>query len=149
MRPALVWMAVPFLAAALLNACREPQAPIGPGSGHALYLARCAVCHGQNGEGRPGLYPPLAGSEYINGSPERLAAIVLDGLQGPLDHYNAVMPGWRGYLKDAEIAAIISWLRQKEGKPPVTPVEVARVHIQTEGRNTFWTVADLQHLNIH
>jgi mono/diheme cytochrome c family protein len=108
------------------------------------------VCHGADRQGRPGLYPPLAGSEWVSGPPEKLAAIILDGLQGPLGKYNtgAVMPGWRGYLKDAEIAGIMTWLRSQAGKPAVAPVEVSRVHFQTEGRNTFWNLADLQNMRI-
>jgi len=137
------------LAAVMLGGCRQQQAEVKADSGGEIYLARCAVCHGQNGEGRPGLYPPLAGSEWVSGAPERLAAIILDGMQGPVGHYNAVMPGWRGYLRDAEIAAVMTWLRGREGKPAVSAVDVAHVHMETEGRNTFWTVVDLQNLRIH
>ena len=111
-------------------------------------MAHCAICHGENRQGHPGLYPPLAASEWVSGPPERLTAIVLDGLQGPVGPYNAVMPGWRGFLHDSEIAAVITWLRQSEGKPPVTPVQVTHVAIETQGRNTFWTVADLQNLRM-
>ena len=136
------------LAVALLGGCRQQQAEVKPDSGHEIYMARCAVCHGQNGEGRPGMYPPLVGSEWVNGPPERLAAIILDGMQGPVGHYNAVMPGWRGVLRDAEIAAVMTWLRQAEGKTPVTAAEVIHVHVETEGRNTFWTVNDLENLQM-
>ena len=132
------------LAAALLGGCRQPQAEVKPDSGREIYMARCAVCHGPNGEGRPGLYPPVAGTEWVSGPPERLAALILDGMQGPLGEYNAVMPGWRGVLRDAEIAAVMSWLR----KAPVTPVEVGHVAIETQGRNTFWTAGDLQNLRV-
>jgi len=134
------------LAAALLGGCRQQQqAEVMPDSGHMIYMARCAVCHGENGEGRPGLYPPLAGSEWVNGPPERLAAIILDGLQGPVGNYNGVMPGWRGFLQDAEIAAVMSWLR----KAPVTAVEVHHVRLETDARSSFWTADDLRVLRIH
>ena len=136
------------MAAALLAGCRQPRAEVKPDSGHMIYMVRCAVCHGEDREGRPGLYPPLAGAEWVNGAPERLAAIILDGMQGPVDHYNGVMPGWRGILQDAEIAAVMTWLRQADGKSPVTAVDVNHVHMETEGRNTFWTVTDLRTLPI-
>ena len=149
MRYAFPWrsIALPLLAPALLAACGRPP-EVRPDSGQAIYMIRCAVCHGRDRQGRPGMYPPLAGSEWVSGPPDRLAALVLDGVQGPLGKYNSVMPGWRGYLKDAEIAAVITWLRQIAGKPPVTPVEVARVHLQTEARGTFWTATDLQNLHL-
>jgi len=138
-------MGIMALAAALLAGCRR-QAEVIPDTGHMVFMARCALCHGENTKGRPGLYPPLEGAEWVNGPPERLAAIILDGVQGPLGNYNGVMPGWRGVLHDTEIAAVITWLRQ--GKAPVTAVEVNHVRIETEGRNTFWTAADLQNLRI-
>ena len=131
------------LAVALLTGC-GPRPP-APRTGRELYMERCAVCHGANGEGRPGLYPPLAGSDWVNGPPERLAAIILDGIQGPLGKYNAVMPGWRAYMQDVEIAAIMTWLR----KTPVTAIEVNQVRVETDARNAFWTVTDLRNLRLH
>lgn len=54
--------------------------------GAALYTAKCATCHGKNGEGEPGNYPPLQGSEWLTPSPNRptLESIIRDGLQGPI-----------------------------------------------------------------
>jgi mono/diheme cytochrome c family protein len=117
-------------------------------AGEGIYQIRCTVCHGPNGEGKAGLYPPLMGSERVKGPPERMAAIILDGLQGSVAGYTGVMPGWRGYLRDAEIAAVMTWLRQRNGAGPVSPVEVNRVRTQTAGRGAFWTPADLQNLRL-
>ena len=94
------------------------------------------------------MYPPLAGSEWVSGSSERLAAVIRDGLKGPSGKFNGLMPGWRGVLPDTDIAAVMTWLRQADGKPPVTAVEVSQVRLETRGRNTFWTVGDLQNLRI-
>src|ERR1700681_1668469 len=53
--------------------------------GKKIFLANCSVCHQPNGLGAAGQgYPPLAGSEYVNGGTRRLGMIVLKGLQGPL-----------------------------------------------------------------
>lgn len=50
----------------------------------ALYAAKCAACHGKQGQGQPGAYPPLAGSEWLHATPSRLPEILSDGLQGPI-----------------------------------------------------------------
>ena len=52
--------------------------------GKKVFSANCATCHQANGLGVTGQYPPLAGSEYVNGGTRRLGMIVLKGLQGPL-----------------------------------------------------------------
>ena len=134
--------------AALLAGCNRQPAEINVNSGQQIYLARCSLCHGENREGRAGLYPPLAGAEFVDGPPERMTAIILDGLQGPLGKYNAVMPGWSAVLQDAEIAAIMTWLRAADHKSPVTPVEVHHVRVETDDRNTFWTAGELRALRI-
>jgi mono/diheme cytochrome c family protein len=53
-------------------------------NGFNLYRTICATCHGADGKGIADLAPPLKGSEYIDGSVKRLAAIVLHGLSGPI-----------------------------------------------------------------
>lgn len=141
MRRRLAGMA---LAAALLAGCGRQNATVAADSGHDIYMARCAMCHGMNGEGAPGMYPPLAGSEWVDGPPQRLAAIILDGMQGRAGNYNAIMPGWGAVMPDAEIAAVMTWLRQRDGKGAVTAVEVNHVRMETAARNTFWTVEDLR-----
>ncbi len=144
MRPRLVWMLV---AAGLLSGCREQKMEVMEDSGQQIYMARCAVCHGENGEGA-GMYPALAGSEWVNGAPERLAAIILDGMEGRVGNYQAVMPGWGSVLKDSEIAAVMTWVRGRAGKGTVTAVEVNHARVETAGRNTFWTAEDLRNLQV-
>lgn len=137
-----------LMAVALALAGCGQRKEVSADAGQGIYLIRCAVCHGMNGEGKAGLYPPLAGSDRVKGPPERMAAIILDGMQGADAGYNGVMPGWRGYLQDAEIAAVMTWLREQNGAGPVTAVEVNRVRIRTEGRGAFWTAGDLQKLRV-
>jgi len=54
--------------------------------GKAMFVgeAACFGCHGADGQGLPNLGPPLDKSEYVTGSPERLAKILLHGLSGPV-----------------------------------------------------------------
>jgi len=135
-----------LLAVVVLAGCRQESVGVAQNSGQQIYMARCAVCHGENREGRPGMYPPLAGSQLVDGPPDRITAIVLDGLQGRVGDYNAVMPGWGSTLRDTDIASVITWLRQRDGKTPVTAVDVNHTRVTTTGRNTFWTMEDLQNL---
>jgi mono/diheme cytochrome c family protein len=137
-----------LLGVGLLAGCRQEKMGVMQDSGQQIYLARCAVCHGENREGRAGMYPALAGSQWVDGPPERLAALILDGIQGRVGNYEAVMPGWGPILQDAEIAAVMTWLRQGDGKGPVTAVEVNHARVETAARNTFWTAGDLRSLQL-
>ena len=100
--------------------------------GKSLYNGNCANCHQASGEGQPGSYPPLAGSEYVLGSKERLSAIMLAGISGPLTVKGAgfgtqVMPGWAGNFTDEKLADIMTYLRASWGNTAnaVKPEEVS------------------------
>ena len=58
----------------------------------------CVTCHQANGMGVPGAFPPLAGSEWVVGSEDRLIRIILHGLAGEIKVkgvvYNSVMPAF-------------------------------------------------------
>jgi mono/diheme cytochrome c family protein len=116
--------------------------------GKKVFDTTCIACHQANGLGVPGQYPPLAGSEWVNGSEDRIIRIVLHGLNGPLKvgdkEYNNVMAPL-GSLKDEQIANVISYVRASFGNnaPEVTPEAVARVRTETAGRTTYWTAAEL------
>src|SRR5580698_2517487 len=59
----------------------QVETPLTPAQlGAKAYSTSCASCHGATGLGQPGMYPPLDGSEYVQGSKARLAALVLKGL---------------------------------------------------------------------
>ncbi|MEZ4456284.1 MAG: cytochrome c [Gemmatimonadales bacterium] len=110
--------------------------------------AICQTCHQADGQGLAGTYPPLAGSDFVNGPAERMIAIVLHGLNGPVtvggNEYNNVMAPW-GALPDDQIAATVTYVRHSFGNrgSVVTPADVAAVRRATEGRTTPWTVTEL------
>jgi mono/diheme cytochrome c family protein len=64
--------------------------------GKVVYSGICQACHQANGQGLPGTFPPLAKSEWVNGSEKRIIAIILKGLQGPITvegkQFTNVMP---------------------------------------------------------
>lgn len=110
--------------------------------GAALYATRCAACHQASGAGLPGVFPPLAGSEWVLGKDTTLARIVLHGISGPLTvrggSYNGAMPSFQGQLQDAEIAAVLSHVRRQWGNqaPAVAPEVVAAARRDTAARST-------------
>jgi mono/diheme cytochrome c family protein len=100
--------------------------------GAALFTARCAPCHQATGQGLPGVFPPLAGSEWVNGRDSTAAAILIHGVTGELavkgSHYNGAMPAFGAQLNDEEIAAVLTYVRSQWGNKAalVTPQTVAR-----------------------
>lgn len=92
-------------------AAEGPDAPHG--SGAAIYAESCAVCHGSEGQGTPGAFPPLAGHVTRLATADRsyLPLVVLYGVSGAVEisgtQYNGVMPAW-GQLSDEEIAALLN-----------------------------------------
>ncbi len=104
--------------------------------GGAVYAAHCASCHGPNGEGVPGVFPPMKGDPVvIAAAPSRHIAIVLFGLKGEEINgvrYGAAMPEHEDELSDADIAAVVNHERTSWGNsaPQVTAQDVAAVRKQ-------------------
>ncbi|WP_299320628.1 c-type cytochrome [uncultured Maribacter sp.] len=86
-------------------------------SGARMFFQICASCHGSGGKGIEGLAPPLMNSEHVKNT-ERLALIILHGLEGPvhvngeLYNINLAMPGLirNETITDTDIANIISYV---------------------------------------
>jgi mono/diheme cytochrome c family protein len=119
--------------------------------GKKIFLANCATCHQPNGMGVPGQYPPLAGSEYVNGGTRRLGMIVLKGLQGPLtvkgaQFGTAVMQPWDKTLTDARISDVLTYIRQEWGNKggPVSPEGVAALRKELASHPDSFTEPDLK-----
>lgn len=105
---------------------REPQ-PSRADAPNAmlLFTMNCAACHQTSGEGVAGMYPPLAGSEWVSGDERVLANILLHGVEGEMTvrgaRYAGTMPAfWR--LSDVELAAVATYARStwSNKAPPVT-----------------------------
>jgi mono/diheme cytochrome c family protein len=120
---------------------REPQASVSKVDGAALFASMCVACHQATGQGLPGVFPPLAGSEWVTGKETTLAAIVLHGVSGPLTvkgaNYSGAMPAFKEQLDDAQIAAVLSHLRSQwgNGSAAVEVPIVAKVREATKSRN--------------
>lgn len=86
--------------------------------GRQVFAANCAACHQATGKGLPGVFPPLAGSEWVQGDERVLANILLHGLNGEIEVsgtvFRGAMPAF-GQLSDAELAAVASFVRAEWG----------------------------------
>lgn len=82
--------------------------------GQEPYLRWCASCHGNNGEGKPPTFPPIAGSEWLELSDQALTLIILYGLRGEIQvagqTYRGYMPPMQ-HLNDKDIADIVAFMR--------------------------------------
>jgi mono/diheme cytochrome c family protein len=112
---------------------QQQQAELSPHDrGKKIFAANCQTCHQANGQGVPGQYPPLAGSEFTIGGSHRPAMIVLKGLQGPVkvkgqQYGSAVMQPWDKTLTDQKIADVLTYERSEWGNnaSPVTAEQIA------------------------
>jgi mono/diheme cytochrome c family protein len=107
--------------------------------------------------GKPGTAPPMVGSEWVLGPPNRLVRIPQNGLTGPFhlkgEVYNqppGQMAPMGAILSDAELAAVLTYIRNSWGNkaPEVTPEEVHAVRAQPDvsNRSQPWTEQELNAL---
>src|SRR5262245_14548755 len=102
--------------------------------GGQIFAAQCAACHQATGAGIPGVFPPLAGSEWALGKDALVVQILLHGISGGIEvkgtTYNGAMPPFGDKLSDDEIAAVASYVRSAwgngAGKIEAATVKTAR-----------------------
>lgn len=116
---------------------RPPVAAAGAApavDGKQLYGAKCAACHQPSGLGVAGVFPPLAGAEWVVGNEKVLISLLLHGVQGEIvvkgNTYRGAMPAF-GTLTDEEIAAVLSYIRSDWGNQ-ASPIDAAAVKAQRE-----------------
>jgi mono/diheme cytochrome c family protein len=122
--------------------------------GAKVFRAQCAQCHQVAGTGIPGVYPPLAGSEWVLADdPSVPARILLNGLSGPVEvkgnTYNGSMPsfGPSGLdLSEKELAGVITYIRHEWGNEAseVTVEMITEFAEEYSARSTPWTSEDLK-----
>jgi cbb3-type cytochrome c oxidase subunit III len=104
-----------LLVATMLHVKYAAAAPASALDGKAIFAARCSACHQVSGLGN-GPYPPLAGNSFVTADDTAtLITTVLNGRSGPITvngrSYSGAMPTWRGTLSNAEIAAVLTYVR--------------------------------------
>lgn len=116
------------------------------------FYARCAACHGADGQGISGLAPALAGASWVTGRPEWLGRVILQGMSGPVtvkgEHFDGVMPAHAhlDVLDDALLAGLMTYLRRSWGNAAsaVSTEQAADIRQASRDRQRPWTVAELE-----
>ncbi len=100
-------------------------------AGQVLFSSICAACHQPTGRGIPNVFPPLAGSDFLNDDKNRAIKTVINGRQGEIvvngQKFNNSMPKFP--LSDEDIADVLTYVYNSFGNSgiEVTPAEVARL----------------------
>ncbi len=139
-------------------AMRQPKSPEGEAfaKGRRVFQTYCMVCHQASGLGTPGQFPPLAGSEWVlAASPNRIIRLVLNGGQGPIEVKGqtfsaAAMPPWKDLLKDEDIAAALTYVRQNKewgnSAPEVKPGQIKAIRDKIKDRSDPFSAEELKGL---
>jgi len=118
-----------LLFTALLSSCQSAdkikleQYYIG---GKEIFEANCANCHQKDGKGLQNLYPPIAGSDYLQNKSQVILAIK-HGLTGEITVngkvYNQPMPA-NSHLQNLDIAEVVTYIYNEWGnEQKITTVE--------------------------
>ena len=127
-----------------LTAAEQKQFALG----QQLYSA-CIGCHQPDGSGSVGMAPPLAGSAIAQGPSDRLAKVLLHGMEGP---YTMLEMEFSGVMvpapvtTDAEVAALMTFVRRSFGNQadPVDAALVAQVRAANATRNKPWMRSEIE-----
>lgn len=108
--------------------------------GKKQYGMICAACHGDDGLGKPGQAPPLAGSEWVNASSfKRVEEIPQLGLGGEVhvagQAWNLQMAPMGAALSDSDLAAVLTYIRGSWGNKAseVTDADVKAMRTAVAG----------------
>jgi len=128
----------------------QPQVgPVNLQRGKAVFDNVCGLCHNADGMGKPNQAPPLAGSEWVQGSPSHTIPIPLIGLSGPVSvkgqEWNLAMPAMGASLSDEDLAAVLSYIRHSWGNnaSEITPEQIQTLRAKLGSRTQPLTAIEL------
>lgn len=89
--------------------------------GRRAYQRDCVACHQASGQGIVGVFPPLAGSDFLNADVPRAIRAITQGLTGPITvngvQYNSVMPALG--LSREDVANVLTYVYSQWGNTSV------------------------------
>lgn len=102
--------------------------------GSKIYSAKCNGCHGSDAKGNGSTFPSLVGSTWVTGETERLAMIILNGLDGPVSDgktYGVMPPQGIGMTAE-DLAGVMTYIRNNHGNAvgDVVTVDMAKSAIE-------------------
>jgi mono/diheme cytochrome c family protein len=105
-----------------------------PADGATLFAEQCIACHQKSGKGLAGSFPPLAGNLDLMRDRVFPVYVLLNGLEGKITvagkDYNAQMPPF-SHLSDAEIAALVRYIRGAWNNASLRPANMKPVDAET------------------
>ena len=118
--------------------------------GREQYAISCGACHQADGKGLPNMAPTLAASDWVTGDANRLIAVAVHGLMGPIkingkpvEGVPPVMPA-HGFMKDDQLASILTYVRNAWGNraDPISDKDVAVYRKAQADRVVPWTESE-------
>ena len=100
--------------------------------GSKIYSSKCNGCHGSDGKGDGANYPSLVGSTFVIEENQKLAMVILNGIQGPISNgktYGAgIMPAQGAGMTAEDLAGVMTYVRNNFGNSTgdVVSVEMAK-----------------------
>jgi len=86
--------------------------------GKDLYVTNCQNCHSEDGTGQAGMYPPLAGADFMKSPVKDLITVMLKGQSGEVTvngvKYNDDMQAY-DYLTDDQVADVLNFAKNTWG----------------------------------
>ncbi len=101
--------------------------------GAAVFAENCTSCHQEDARGIEGTFPSLAQNPDLFLSADFPALVVLNGMSGTItvngDEIEGEMPPF-GHLSDAEIAAVVNYLRNSFGNDAAAHPDIPELTAQ-------------------
>ncbi|MCY4218377.1 MAG: cytochrome c oxidase subunit II [Gammaproteobacteria bacterium] len=95
--------------------------------GEGVYGTYCVACHQMNGQGIPGVFPGLVGTDLVMNDVEGHINVILNGVEG------TSMQAFSTTLNDADIAAVVTYERNAWGNDTgdvVQPTTIKDMRVQ-------------------
>jgi mono/diheme cytochrome c family protein len=134
-----------FVFALALLSCMAAQAQ--PPDGRAVFNIQCVACHQVDGQGVRGSFPQLAHNPDLFLARDFPARVVLFGMSGTItangQKIEGAMPPLGDMLKDAEIAAVVDYVRKSFGNAKLAPKDMQPLDAATVANLRKMGVSDV------